>query len=59
MITVSNFLKKIIPYNKYTLYGIGAGPDLLHFAKNDGRILNKIRIGGTYFNDFDVLHNHS
>lgn len=39
MIEAANFLKKIIPIDEYTVYGIGAGPYLIKIAKNDGRIL--------------------
>lgn len=55
MLRAANFLKKVLPIDDYSIYGIGNGPYLLKIAKNDGRTLSKTYVGGSYLNDFDIL----
>jgi hypothetical protein len=37
------------------VYAVGSGPNLLTIAKNDGRILQEIYVGGSHLNDFDGI----
>lgn len=52
----ANFLRKVVPIDAFTVYGIGSGPYLLKVAKIDGKILQKHYIGGSHLNDFDVSY---
>jgi hypothetical protein len=55
LISVLNFLKKVIPIDEYTLYGIGGGGELIKVSKNDGKIVSTVHVGGSFINDFDIL----
>jgi hypothetical protein len=48
-------LKKVLPIDQYTLYGIGAGGNLIKLAKHDGKVISTIRVGGSFLNDFDIF----
>jgi hypothetical protein len=48
-------MKKVLPIDEYTLYGIGAGDSLIKIAKNNGKIISKVRVGGSFLNDFDLF----
>ena len=55
MVSVDNYIKKIIYYDIFTVLAIGSGSKMHLVRKNDGVIIKSLEVGGSHLNDFDII----